>query len=67
MNRDLLYSLGLALAAWPPMFEKAPALEPAEPPRVPAAATLPNPLIEASTPAILEDEDGEPARGPEGR
>lgn len=32
MNRDLLYSLGLALAAWPPLFGEAPNLEPVEPP-----------------------------------
>lgn len=44
MNRDLLYSLGLALAAWPPLVGEAPNLGPVEPPpAIHASASLDQP------------------------
>lgn len=57
MNRDLLYSLGLALAAWPPLIGGPPKLVPDEPPPITAsvreqeaeAACLVSQLLPAST------------------
>ncbi|MBI4422163.1 MAG: hypothetical protein HY554_00455 [Elusimicrobia bacterium] len=46
MNRDLLYSLGLALAAWPPLFERPLVLGPEPAPVVRQTTMKPEPLTE---------------------